>query len=223
MPTPRLAGGFYFCNKDKSVVKQIWMTLVSVFIMLASSAVMADSTLRLDDAIMQGNEDAAWVLVEFTDLHCPFCAKFHRTSWPAVKQGYIDNGKIAFAALDYPLDTLHPNAKIASLLLRCAAMQTEYDPVKAFLFANAQLSNQVISNLVATFNLSADKFKACLGSSEQQQAIQRNIAMGKQLGVQVTPAFILGKKQGNLVTEPVLFYGALSAQEFSDKLSKLMQ
>ncbi len=197
--------------------------LLACCLLLWSAVVSAQVPLLLDDALLQGNTNAEWVLVEFTDLHCPYCARFNRETWPALKQHYIATGQVLFAAVDYPIDQLHPNAKIAALLLRCAAGQTPYDDVKAFLFSRPDLSNTVISELVETFNLPPLQFKTCLSSQAQMDAIARNILMAQRLGVQVTPAFVFGKKQGNEVIEPVLFYGALSEQEFAAKLSGLMQ
>src|SRR6266567_1329927 len=40
-----------------------------------------------------GDAKAPLVLVEYTDLQCPFCQQFHNTAFAQIKANYIDTGK----------------------------------------------------------------------------------------------------------------------------------
>ncbi|MGH9696348.1 MAG: thioredoxin domain-containing protein, partial [Bryobacteraceae bacterium] len=37
-----------------------------------------------------GKSDAPLVMIEYTDLQCPFCQQFHNTAFDQIKKNYID-------------------------------------------------------------------------------------------------------------------------------------
>src|SRR5437764_10743893 len=55
-------------------------------------------TLKLDDSRWIGSKEAPFSLVEFTDYQCPFCARFHATTFSEIKEKYIDTGMLRFYA-----------------------------------------------------------------------------------------------------------------------------
>ena len=67
-----------------------------------------------------GDAKAPLVLVEYTDLQCPFCQQFHNTAFAQIKANYIDTGKVRYVNRDFPLD-FHENARRAATAGRCAA------------------------------------------------------------------------------------------------------
>src|SRR5690348_3797998 len=52
--------------------------------------------LRLDGFQMLGQKNAPLTVVEFTDYQCPFCQRFHVTTFSELKKNYIDTGKVRF-------------------------------------------------------------------------------------------------------------------------------
>ena len=50
-------------------------------------------------------------------MTCGHCANFHNKVFPALKEKYIDTGKVRFIFREFPLDNL---AAAASMLARCA-------------------------------------------------------------------------------------------------------
>ncbi len=63
-----------------------------------------------------GSKDAEIVIVEYSDLECPFCARFHGTMHQVVKDY---NGKVAWVYRHLPLEGLHPNAFNKALSSEC--------------------------------------------------------------------------------------------------------
>src|SRR5258706_11050734 len=84
-----------------------------------------------------GDAKAPLVLVEYTDLQCPFCQQFHNTAFAQIKANYIDTGKVRFVSRDFPLD-FHENARRAATAGRCAAEQGKYWEMRHVMIVNAE-------------------------------------------------------------------------------------
>ena len=64
-----------------------------------------------------GKEDAPVTIVEYMSMTCPHCAAFHRETFDAIKEKYVDTGKVRFILREFPLDN---KAVAAIMLARCA-------------------------------------------------------------------------------------------------------
>src|SRR6266446_2495839 len=89
----------------------------------------------LDGVPMLGSKDAPLTIVEFTDYQCPFCQRFHVTTFSDLKKNYIDTGKVRFYSRDLPLD-FHANAMRAAQAGRCAAEQNQFWTLREVMSAN---------------------------------------------------------------------------------------
>src|SRR6266699_2891633 len=72
-----------------------------------------------------GRDDAPVTIVEFTDLQCPVCRRFHAETFPIIKKNYIDTGKVRFVSRDMPLE-YHQYALKAAEATRCAGDQGKF-------------------------------------------------------------------------------------------------
>src|ERR1017187_2441884 len=81
--------------------------------------------LNLEGFAMLGSKDAPITMVEFTDYQCPFCQRFHLSTFSDLKKNYIDTGKVRFYSRDMPLD-FHPNALRAAQAARCGGEQGQF-------------------------------------------------------------------------------------------------
>ena len=84
----------------------------------------------LPDLIL-GNAEAPITVVEYASMTCGHCANFHTKVFPALKEKYVDTGKVRFIMREFPLDNL---AAAASMLARCAGEGKTY-PLITALFA----------------------------------------------------------------------------------------
>ncbi|MGL4809572.1 MAG: thioredoxin domain-containing protein, partial [Giesbergeria sp.] len=78
----------------------------------------AAATETADERIL-GSSAAQVMIIEFTDLQCPYCARFANTTWPRLRQDYVETGKVRFATRDLPLP-FHAFALPAAIAARCA-------------------------------------------------------------------------------------------------------
>jgi protein-disulfide isomerase len=68
-----------------------------------------------------GPDSAPVVIVNFDDLECPYCARLHKTIFPAITQRYGDKVHIVYK--DFPLEQ-HPWAMRAAVDVNCLAAQS---------------------------------------------------------------------------------------------------
>lgn len=73
-----------------------------------------------------GNKNAPVIIIEFSDLQCPFCKRFMNDTFPEIKKDYIDKGKAKFAFRHFPLSSIHPNARLAHEAALCANEQSKF-------------------------------------------------------------------------------------------------
>ena len=69
---------------------------------------------------IRGNPDAKVVIVEYSDMECPFCKAFHSTLQQAVK---AYDREVAWVYGHFPLDQLHSKARKEAVAAECAAEQ----------------------------------------------------------------------------------------------------
>ena len=81
-------------------------------------AVEVDIPAVSDQDHILGNLNAPVKLIEYSDLQCPFCGRFHPTMQRVVKE-YGD--QVAWVYRHFPLESIHPNARPLANASECAA------------------------------------------------------------------------------------------------------
>lgn len=179
--------------------------------------------ISIEDGQRIGSDSASIVLLEFTDLHCPFCARYHKNIWPQLKADYVDTGKVLFVGKELPLAKIHPRAAYAAVTLRCAAAQGSYTSTKNFLFdKGAQLATSDLDTIITDNNLDKEVFEACLKDASVHNKITNSLLEAKKLGFASTPTFIVGKRQGSVITDYEVVSGSGKIENFTAAFDKLL-
>ena len=140
-----------------------------------------------------GPEDAPVVIIEFTDLQCPYCARFARQTFPELRRNYIDTGRVRFASQDLPLPR-HAFAVPAAVAARCAGEQGRFWEFREALFsAQAKLRDEPYAELARKFDLDLDKFAACRSDEAQTARVLEGIELARANGITSTPTFLIGR------------------------------
>ncbi len=163
-----------------------------------------------------GDPDAPVVMVDYSSMTCPHCARFHTASLPAIKAEYIDQGQVYYIFREFPLDA---RARAASMLARCAD-ETLYHDLVDILFetqrewAASQNPADALFSIVAQAGYTQETFNACLTNRDLEQAIVAGAERGaEEFGVASTPTiFINGAR----------FPGARSAEEYAEIIDPLL-
>jgi protein-disulfide isomerase len=167
-----------------------------------------------------GSKDAPITMVEFTDFQCPFCQRFHVSTFSDLKKNYIDTGKVRFVSRDLPLD-FHPNAMQAAQAGRCAGEQGQFWPMRDHMGTHPdQLDMTHLVAYAGELKLNVETFRACVESGKYKSAIQTDIQEAGRIGANGTPSFVLGKTQPDTV-DGELVIGAMPYSVFDEKLKDL--
>ena len=148
-----------------------------------------------DDDPVKGDEDAPVTIIEFSDFQCPFCQRFFEQTLPQIKTNYIDTGKVNIVYRDFPLDSLHPQARPAAIAAECADEQGKFWEMHDLLFEKQQEWSGVGSTLFKQYakdlGLDSSKFDSCLDSRKYEDEVQSDLDDGVNAGVQGTPGFFI--------------------------------
>ncbi|QBY03474.1 DsbA family protein [Thalassotalea sp. HSM 43] len=160
-----------------------------------------------------GSDDATVAIIEFSDFECPYCKRFIDQTFAYVDKTFIKTGKAAYYVRDFPL-SFHPKARGAAVAGFCANKQQKYWQLRNTFFNNmAKLSEQYYQQVASELQLDMAAFNECLKQTDQSK-INEDIALGKAIGVTGTPAFVIGKIDGNTLKEAQLIIGAQPQASF---------
>ena len=143
---------------------------------------------------IKGNPAAPISIVEFMDIQCPYCSRFH----PVVDQvlaTYPD--KVNFILKNFPLQ-FHPMAKPAAKAAFAAGEQGKYYEMINLLLDNSRaLSEEKFRELAGQLGLNVEKFTDDLKKKDAQyeEWISQDIMLGTQSDVRGTPTFFVGGRK----------------------------
>jgi len=176
--------------------------------------------LNLDGFQMLGVKTAPLTMVEFTDYQCPFCQRFHVTSFPELKKNYIDTGKLRFFSRDMPLD-FHPNAMRAAQAARCAIEQGKYWQIRDVMGANPdKLDLEHLVGFATELKMDPNSFRTCVTSEKYKNDVQADAIAAQKVGASGTPTFVVGKTTPEGVDGEVMV-GAMPFAMFDEKLKSV--
>src|SRR3989441_1662411 len=143
----------------------------------------------VEGAPFLGPAAAPVTIVEFSDFQCPFCKQVVPTLTQVLSR-YREKVKLVFR--DFPIDSLHPQARKAAEAARCAQDQGKFWDYHDALFANTpKLSPEQLKTYAQQVGLDLPSFERCLASGTHAAAVQKSLDEGIRLGVTGTPAFFI--------------------------------
>ncbi len=170
-----------------------------------------------------GLPDAPLVMVEFTDLQCPFCRQYQTSTFTRLKQEFIDSGQMRYITRDFPLDKLHPLATTAARAARCAGEQGRgWEMRHAILLNNQSLADTSFPRFATEIGLDGAVFADCLRDKSRFDALlKRDFEAALAAGVSGTPSFVVGRVSGSRL-EGVRVIGARPYEVFESTIRGLL-
>jgi len=152
----------------------------------------------------RGNKNARIALIEYSDLECPFCKRFHPTA-----QQVVDNYKdqVVWIYRHFPLSQLHSQSKKEAEATECATKLAGNegfwkltDKILEVTPSNNGLDLTTLPDLAAGVGIDKTAFKTCLDSGEMAARVDAQYQSGINSGVSGTPGnFLLDTKTGKVV------------------------
>lgn len=150
---------------------------------------------------VRGDENAPLTFIEYSDIECPFCKRFHPTMLQMMDEY---EGKVKWVYRHFPL-SFHANALKEAEATECA---NELGGNEAFWKYLDALFERTKSNgtgfalddlvpLAKELGLDEAKFKECLDSGKYEGHVQTDLADGSSAGVSGTPGSFLVDADGN--------------------------
>lgn len=140
-----------------------------------------------------GNPNAPIVIVEYTDLECPYCRNFHHTM-KFLMDDYGKQGKIAWVVRHLPVPQLHPKAPYIHHAAECAAEQGGDEAFFAYIdkvfdrtLPTEGLDLEFVPAIAGEIGLNKDAFTICLESGKYKEYITDQAAEAYLAGAQGTP------------------------------------
>lgn len=156
--------------------------------------------------VFLGSETAKVTIYEYASMTCPHCAHFHETTFPVLKEKYIDTGKVRFTLREFPFD---PLSTAAFMLARCNG-NDKYFPMVDLLFANQKTwvvsegAADALLGVVKQAGFTQESFEACLKNQSVYDAVNAVRDRGQKVfGIDSTPTFFINgeKKSGDISVE----------------------
>lgn len=147
-----------------------------------------------EDDHIRGSRDAEVFIVEYSDLECPFCARFHPTAKQAVDEY---EGKVAWVYRHFPLSTIHPKAIPAAIASECVAELGGSEAFWAFtdyIFENQTTALADLAGAAGKTGLNSAAVQTCIDSDKYADKVDQQYSAGANAGVTGTPGnFIINK------------------------------
>ncbi len=140
-----------------------------------------------------GSPDAGLILVSFEDFKSAAAAQHSATVEPTLKSKYVDTNQLRLVVAFFPDSA--PQAAVGAV---CAAKQGKFWPFRSLLYEKQAEWQEgdaaALTRYAESLGLDRAGFDTCVADAGTRAAIDNALLFGrKQIGVPVTPSFLLIK------------------------------
>lgn len=149
------------------------------------------SALIASEAIapMMGNADGDVTVIEFFDYNCPYC----RSSFTAIDKVMKEDKNFKVFFIEYPIFGPDSN-KIAKTAIAVNSLAPEkyFDFHAVLMRQRAKISPALAKKEAIALGLDENALEEAMASEENKKALATLRGYGQKLGVEGTPAFVIG-------------------------------
>lgn len=133
------------------------------------------------------NSDGDVTVVEFFDYECPYC----KAMAPKLRELMNSDKKLRFVFKDFPV--LGPVSNFAARAALASRKQDKYiDFHFALMGVRGQLNNDMVLATAKEVGLDLTRLQEDMKAPEIDKILERNKVLGQNVGVEGTPAFVVG-------------------------------
>jgi protein-disulfide isomerase len=134
-----------------------------------------------------GNPSGDVTVVEFLDYRCPYCKAMHQP----IADMIAADGNVRVVIKEFPI--LGDDSLFAARAALAAGKQGKYAEMHAALMTfKGKLSAKDVESTAAQLGLDVVRLKDDMAAPEVDQELQQNYNLAESLGINGTPAFIIG-------------------------------
>ncbi|WP_376087339.1 DsbA family protein [Roseomonas sp. CCTCC AB2023176] len=149
----------------------------------------AEALFRTADDPIKGNARGDVTIVEFFDARCGYCRSFQ----PALNQLLQRDRNVRVVLKDLPI--LGPNSTLASRALLAAQRQGKYEALHdALMRLRTDTPETVIQAEAQRAGLDWARLRRDMDDPAIMRRIETNLALAQRLGVEGTPALVIGDR-----------------------------
>jgi protein-disulfide isomerase len=150
-----------------------------------------------------GPADARYVIREFSDLQCPFCARYASDVLPTVEAELLARGDVRFEYHHFPLVSIHAQAFRAAEASECVVDANPDDPEAFWTYTDALFermqawgalgdADAYFVNLAGQVGLEREGVAACLADGTHTATVGAAYDAAVALGLSGTPTIFVG-------------------------------
>ncbi|MFD2767216.1 DsbA family protein [Micromonospora eburnea] len=150
-----------------------------------------------NDSMAVGDVDAPVVLVQWTDMRCPYCAVFNRETLPPLLREYVQTGKARIEVRDVAY--FGEQSTDGAVAARAAGNQGKFFAYLSAVYADVPAGvhpdlprERLIAYARKAGVPDIERFTADLTDAELHAAVRDSHATAEQLGVTSVPFFVVG-------------------------------
>jgi len=150
---------------------------------------------------VRGSANAKVTMIEYSDLECPFCKRFHPTLQQAVNEFPND---VRWVYRHFPLEQLHSKAPKEAEATECAGEQGKFWEMLDLIFevtpANDGLDLKELPALAQKAGVAdTQQFQECLDTGKYADRVAKDLTDAEAAGGQGTPYTVLIGPDGSKV------------------------
>ncbi len=162
-----------------------------------------------------GDPSAPVRIEEFSSLTCPHCSHFHRDTFPALKEKYIDSGKVFFVFTDFPLNG---PALDSAMVARCMPPE-RYFTFIGFLYENQESwafaadYKAILRQNAKLAGMSDEAFDSCLSDTALKEGlVARMQEKAEKHQIKSTPSFLINDQHVTTGALPIAAFDEIIAK-----------
>lgn len=168
--------------------------------------------------LINGDANANILLVEYSDLQCPFCEQAHPIF------GQVVGKDVAWIYRHLPIESIHPQAHTGAVIAECvkeyAGNKLAWQYIDVVFKSKNMISEKIFKDVAKQVaNLTDTQISVCLqNGSIQMKQVDQHKADSRFLGINGTPGgFIFNRKTG----KSLVLYGLKKKEELENMIQNI--
>jgi len=162
-------------------------------------------------------------VIEVSSFQCPHCLEFRNDTFPALKEQYIDAGKVQWVVVNAAPDAETAREPVFAVG-RCLNAQGKYADFADLLFNHGTLpADGLFGVLAKRGGYDEPELKACLQDPTTQREVEADFADYQSLKVTGTPTFFVRKLRSTGARSEARIVGNLPLGYFQRTLNTMLR